>query len=138
MGYSDDNFLLAPSLYALQEMLRIFELYSKSHDLQFSTDPDPRKCKTKCIAFLKQKRDLPSMKLCSNDLPWVSVGKHLGNNIEDKVDGMKLDMKIKRANYINKNNELCQEFHFCHPITKFEFNQIYNSSFSGSPLWGLV
>ena len=112
LGYSDDNFLLAPSLHALQEMLKICESYASSHDLKFSTDPDPRKCKTKCLAFLKKRRDLPSLKLCGNNLPWVSNGKHLGNNIEDKIDGMKCDMKVKRANYITRNNELFQELNF--------------------------
>lgn len=46
LGYSDDNFLLAPSLHALQQMLYICEDYAKTHDLKFSTDPDPQKCKT--------------------------------------------------------------------------------------------
>ena len=69
LGYSDDNFLLAPSLHALQQMLLICENYADSHDLKFSTDPDPKKCKTKCIAFLKKRRELPKLKLCETDLP---------------------------------------------------------------------
>ena len=77
LGYSDDNFLLAPSLYALQQMLHFCEGYVKSHDLQFSTDPNPVKCKTKCLAFLKKSRDLPNLQLCGNNLPWVKNGKHL-------------------------------------------------------------
>ena len=137
LGYSDDNFILAPSLHALQQMLILCEDYAKSHDLKFSTDPDPRKCKTKCLAFLKKKRDLPSMQLCGNDLPWVSSGMHLGNNLENKIDGMKQDIKVKRAQYITKNNDLAQEFFFCHPATQFHINSIYNSSFTGSPLWDL-
>ena len=137
LGYSDDNFLLAPSLHALQQMLTICENYAKLHDLQFSTDPDPRKCKTKCLAFLKKKKDLPSLLLCGNALPWVSSGKHLGNNLENKSDGLKHDIRTKRAQYITKNNDLAQEFHFCHPVAKFHLNSIYNSSFTGSPLWDL-
>ena len=137
LGYSDDNFLLAPSLYGLQEMINICENYAMSHDLQFSTDPDPRKCKTKCLAFLKRKRELPHIQLCGTNLPWVSSGKHLGNNLENKMDGMKHDVLVKRAQYITKNYDLRQEFHFCHPATKFQLNEIYNSSFCGSPLWNL-
>ena len=64
LGYSDDNFLLAPSLYALQQMLVICEKYAETHDLKFSTDQNPKKCKTKCLAFLKKRRDLPTLKLC--------------------------------------------------------------------------
>ena len=50
---------------------------------------------------------------------------------------MKQDLLIKRAQYIDKNNELEQEFYFCHPQTKFKVNKIYNSHFTGSPLWNL-
>ena len=98
---------------------------------------NPVKCKTKCLAFIKKKRLLPNMKLCGNNIPWVHSGKHLGNVVEDKLDGLKQDMRVKRAQYIAKNNELCQEFVSCHPKTKFHLNHIYNSSFSGSPLWDL-
>ena len=85
LGYSDDNLLLAPSLHALQEMVLVFKNYAKDHDLQFRTDPDPKKCKTKCLAFLKRPRKIPSIKFCGNSLPWVSSGKHLGNVIENKI-----------------------------------------------------
>ena len=55
-GYSDDNFLLAPSLHALQCMIDTCEEYAEAHNLKFSTDPDPVKCKTKCLAFTTRKR----------------------------------------------------------------------------------
>ena len=53
-GYSDDNWLLAPSLPALQDMLRTCQDYAEAHNLKFSTDKDPKKCTTKCMAFLKK------------------------------------------------------------------------------------
>ena len=46
-GYSDDNLLMAPSIYALQKMLRICEKFAQEHNLIFSTDLDPAKSKTK-------------------------------------------------------------------------------------------
>ena len=52
LGYSDDSLLLAPSINALQEMLKICEEYAGKHNLKFSTDKNPSKCKTKCLAFL--------------------------------------------------------------------------------------
>ena len=136
-GYSDDNFLLAPSLAGLQEMINTCEEYALSHNLKFSTDPRPKKCKTKCIAFLKRQRDLPNLKLCGNNLPWVSSGKHLGNTIENKMDRMKLDLKQKRCKYITKNNDILQEFVSSHPDSLLKVNQIYNTDFTGSPLWKL-
>ena len=54
LGYSDDNVCLAPSLHALQEMIKTCEEFAKSHNLRFSTDPNPQKCKTKTLAFLKK------------------------------------------------------------------------------------
>ena len=136
-GYSDDSLLLAPSLDSLQEMIKTCESYAASHNLRFSTDPDPRKCKTKCIAFLSRPRPLPSMYLCGNPLPWVSSGKHLGTTISNKIDGLKSDILIKRAAFINKNNDILQEFYFSHPDTKIKLNGIYNSHFTGSCLWDL-
>ena len=61
----------------------------------------------------------------------------MGNNIGNVMDGMKKDMLIKRARYIDKNNELCQEFYFAHPKSKLQVNQIFNMHFIGSPLWDL-
>ena len=57
--------------------------------------------------------------------------------IQTKLDGMKADLKIKRADYISKNIDILQEFGFSHPKTKILINSIYNSHFSGSSLWDL-
>ena len=50
---------------------------------------------------------------------------------------MRQDIKIKRAKYIEKNNELYQEFFFFHPKTRLKLNVIYNSHFTGSQLWDM-
>ena len=136
-GYSDDNWVLAPSLNGLQEMMNTIEDYCSSHNLKFSTDPVPSKCKTKCIAFLQKERDLPSIRLCGNNLPWVKEGVHLGNYFTNVYDGMTRDISVKRSNFIQKNCELLQEFSFAHPTTKFTTNLLFNCHFTGSPLWDL-
>ena len=46
-------------------------------------------------------------------------------------------MKVKNGKYIDKNNSLCQEFHYAHPKVKTKLNGIYNSHFTGSQLWKL-
>ena len=96
-GYSDDNWLLAPSLGALQDMLRTCEEYATKHNLKFSTDPDPVKCKTKLMAFLKSPRELPSLVLCGVELPWVDRIKHLGNCVTNTMEGNQYDIKVKAA-----------------------------------------
>ena len=136
-GYSDDNMLLAPSEYALQKMLEICENFASSHNLKFSTDLDPIKCKTKCIAFVKKPRQLKDMKLCGNNLPWVNQFKHLGNNITNQNCLTSHDINIKRAVCATKNFELNQEFYFANPQTKLKINQIYNTHYTGCPLWNL-
>ena len=92
-------------------MLQTCEEYAKEHNLVFSTDPDPKKSKTKCIAYLKTQRNLRKLKLCENDLPWWDSCKHLGNKLMNTMDGMKKDILEKRA-------------------TKCPVNYIYNYHFS--------
>ena len=85
----------------------------------------------------KERRVLPSLHLNGNPLPWVRDGIHLGNNFQNQYDGLKKDILIKRANFINKSCELDQEFHFANPDTIMQLNRIYNLHFTGSPLWDL-
>ena len=79
--------------------------------------------------------EVTPVQLCGNNLPWVEFGKHLGNILENKIDGLQKDITVKRARYINRQNNLNQEFYFTHPITKFTVNRIYNTDFTGSSLW---
>ena len=51
--------------------------------------------------------------------------------------GLKQDIREKGAQFIQKNNEITQEFSFAHPIPKTKLNCIYNSHFNGSPMWDL-
>ena len=100
----------------------------------FRYHPDPKKSKTKCLAFLFKNRELPKLSLGEDKLPWVSNVKHLGNMVENKLNGQRKDITIKRARYIDKNNELLQEFYFAHPETLVKVNSIYNSHFTGCVL----
>ena len=62
---------------------------------------------------------------------------HLGCRIGPKNHGLTWDLMEKRALYINRANELSQEFHFAHPLTKVKINNIFNTHFYGSQLWDL-
>ena len=62
-GYSDDNLLVAPSLDSLQEILKTCELFAEEHNLKFSTNINPIKCKTKCVAFLFKEKELDPLVL---------------------------------------------------------------------------
>ena len=119
-------------------MLKTCDIYATSHNLVFSTDINPNKSKTKCIAFLKEDRDLNKLLLCDNLLPLVKNVKHLGIKLETKFGCiLKQDIRGKRAQYIQRNNEIMQEFKFAHPSTKLQLTCIYNTHFTGSVIWDL-
>ena len=58
LGYAGDNFLLSPTIDELQEMMNTCADYAFEHNLTFSTNENPKKSKTKCIAFLHKKRSI--------------------------------------------------------------------------------
>ena len=81
VGYADDLLLLAPSRSAMEKMLGICESYAEENNLEFSTDPDPEKSKSKCI-FMQGHMKHPkpvNLKLYGVDLPWVRTASHLGH-----------------------------------------------------------
>ena len=108
-------------------MTELIEEFNVEHGLEFSTDPNPSKSKTKYIAWLNVKRNLPNIILSGNKTPWVSKIKHLGNTITNHSSIMTKDMEEKKAKYIAKCNELIQEFSFTSTKTKFKLNYIYNN-----------
>ena len=136
-AYSDDDILLAPTHSALSEMIKLAEIYFSSHGLQFSTDPNPKKSKTKCIAWLLKPRPLLQLTLCGNPLTWVDKIVHLGITVTNQRNPLESDMDIKKARYVSRNIELNQEFHFSSSETKMMINDIYNSSWFGSVLYNL-
>lgn len=86
--FADDLFLLAPSRTAAVMMLETCERYARLHNLQFSTDPNPAKSKSKCIFFRGKLRNvgLPDqLSLFGEPLPWVSHAEHLGHTLHEDV-----------------------------------------------------
>ena len=72
-----------------------------------------------------------------NQLPWVENAKHLGIFFQNKIEGMRQDIRVKRAKFIDRNNDLNQEYYFAHPRTNLKINSIYNTHFTGSQVWDL-
>ena len=121
----------------LQTMMKICEEFAVEHNLSFSTNVNPKKSKTKCVAFLKKPRALSPIKLNGNNLPWIDSPDtvvHLGMSIDNSFNGLSADIKQKRARYIQRNNEILQEFYFANTETKCHLNNVYNMSFYGAPL----
>ena len=138
LGYADDLYLMSPTLDGLQQMLHVCEDYAERHNLKFSTDPNPKKSKTKCMAYLCKERELRKLELCGNRLPWVKSGKHLGMRIDaERNNLLTKDILEKRAQYIQRNNELTQEFSHADCTTKAFINRVFNTHAYGSVLWDL-
>ena len=78
------------------------------------------------MAFLEKEKDLISVRLNGKELPWGKSAKHLGCKITTEKGGhLKSVLMEKRAIYINKVNELSQEFRFAHPSTRVRINNIF-------------
>ena len=133
--YADDGFLLTTSIEGLQQMVSLCEAHANDNDLIFSTDPSPSKSKTKCMAFPHgASAGMRSVQLNGHDLPWVDRAVHIGNTLH--VSGkMHQDLREKRAIFIDKCMELNQEFFTYPPEIKLKMCNIYNTHFTGSPLW---
>ena len=138
-GYADDLLLLSASRSGLQSMVNICAGFAESRNLKFSTNPDPKKSKTKCLIFSKQARArqnvLPVL-LNGDPLPWVENAKHLGNKLQCD-NSMKQDMAMKKGKFIGKVNSLAKEFHYATPDVFLTILNIYCTSFHGSRLWDL-
>ena len=85
-------------------MLNKVEQYALNHNINFSTNPEPNKSKTKGIIFGgKYSEDPQNLSLNGNNLPWVKKAKYLGNTITSEINGLQKDIIEKRAQYIERN-----------------------------------
>ena len=135
--FADDLALLAPTRDGLQVMLTICENYAKAHNLTFSTDPDPKKSKSKCIFFHGANQPKPSrVILCGSPLEWVPQADHLGHTLLHS-GSQDIDCNIARGSYIGTSNEILNLFKFASPEQKLVAIQIYACSWYGSNLWHL-
>ena len=57
LGYADDLLIMSASRSGLQAMVEICEVFARESHLKFSTDPEPKKSKTKCLIFSKKRAD---------------------------------------------------------------------------------
>ena len=100
-------------------MLETREQYALQHSLQFSTDPNPAKSKSKCIYFTGKARNvsLPApLQLFGEDLPWVDSAEHLGPTLsKDCTRDQDQDTHCKRAQFIDRTCDMRDTFYFAHP-----------------------
>ena len=103
-GFADDVILLAPSRAAMQLMLKVCQEFGTRNNLQYSTDPDPSKSKTKCLFMCGKPANTvypAPLLLHGMELPWVKTGTHLGNELHQSCN-MDYDARCKRGSFISK------------------------------------
>ena len=137
VGFADDVILLAPGRAAAQRMLRTCELFAAAHNIMFSTDPDPKKSKSKAIYVTGprggEQKPAPLL-LCGRALPWVARAEHLGHALSE--DGtMRQDAREKRARFIDMSVKIRETFAFAHPAEQLEAVSKYCTSIYGSNLY---
>ena len=116
VGYADDLLLMAPSRAGMEIMLTLCEDYAVENNLEFSTDPNPAKSKSKCIfmsGHLKVAKPV-NLQLYGVDLPWVKTATHLGNELSSDCT-MEEDIKCKRGAFIGRSTEVSEMFGFARP-----------------------
>ena len=138
MGYADDLLLIAPSRSAMETMLRICENYAELNNLEFSTDPDPAKSKSKCIFMCGHlgKAKPVNLQLYGVDLPWVNTAAHLGNELSWECN-MDQDMKCKRGSFISRSTEVRETFGFAQPNQVLQAVKTYCFDMYGAMIWSL-
>ena len=135
--YADDVVLITPCQQAMQMMLSTVENFAKRNNISFSTDPDPKKSKSKCIHAVGKKRAVRKpapLKLCGRELPWVQSDVHLGNELHESGN-MDHDSVMKRAQFIDSSVAMRCMFDWAAPADVVKALNIYCSAFYGSMLW---
>ena len=136
-GYADDIILMAPSRTAMAMMLEKCESYAIEHNLVYSTDPNPRKSKTKCLFMTGSMRNVvypTPLKLYNVDLPWVETATHLGHELHQMCD-MNYDIKVKKAQFISTSTDIRETFTFANPDQVLSAVNVYAGHFYGAMLW---
>ena len=139
LGFCDDLLLLAPTRDAMQLMLDTHQRFAAKYNLQFSTDPNPDKSKTKCIFVCgraKARQKPVNLMLDGKQLPWVESAVHLGHTLHQSGN-MDKDIRIKRANFIDESVEVRETFEFASPTEVLQAVKLYVGSHYGSMLWDL-
>ena len=101
--------------------------------------PNPAKSKSKCIFMIGDRKNIAkpvNLMLGGAELPWVATATHLGHELHESGK-MDHDVRVKRAEFIDKSVEIIEAFDFASPVEVLQALKTYCSSFYGSMLWDL-
>ena len=129
LGYADDLILISPSRESMAQMLKTCEEYAEEHNLEFSTDPNPNKSKSKCLYFCGKENTPYPKKLTLNgeDLPFVKQATHLGHELHQNGN-MNFDIQTKKARFIQDSISIRETFGFAEPSQVIKATRVYYGS----------
>ena len=120
-------------------MLTVCERFAKCNNMQFSTNDNPAKSKSKAVFVTGTKQKVVpqvSLVLYGKNLPWVEHCEHLGTVINSSVS-MDQDCQRKKAEFIDSSVKIREAFSFAHPCEIIGAVQKYCTSYYGAPLWSM-
>ena len=136
VAWADDFLLTAPSRGSMQSMLDVASAFTLEVGLEFSTDPNPAKSKSKSIYMIGRRTGLQkpaALVLSGQDLPWVQHATHLGHEFHE--DGtMEMDTRMRRASFIGRSLEVQEAFSFATPDDTLGAVKLYCGDLYGGML----
>ena len=130
---------MAPTRDAMQVMLTCCEKFAFRNNLQFSTDPNPSKSKTKCIFVCGKNKTLQKpvpLMLDGKELPWETSASHLGHELHESGN-MNHDASVKRAEFISKSTDIRETFSFASPVEFLKALKVFAGDMFEVNLWHL-
>ena len=112
VALADDFLLTATSRGAMQSMLDVASAFSLKVCLEFLTNPNPAKSKSKAIFVIVRSTGQPkpvSLVLSGQDLPWVQHATHLGHKFHKDSS---MDTRLRRASFNVPCLEVQEAFSF--------------------------
>ena len=120
----------------MQSMLDVASSFAREVGLQFSTDPDPAKSKSKGIYMVGRQTGLVKpapLVLSGQALPWVAHASHLGHEFNE--DGTKdMDTRMRRGCFIGRCLEVQEAFHCATPDNTLAAVKLYCGDLYGGML----
>ena len=132
VGYADDVGLLAPSVQALQKLIRVCEDFARDYNVLFNAK------KTVCMR-VGFSGEPPTRVVTLNGaaVMWKQRIKHLGNIITSDLND-KCDIEYKKGVFISHVNRLNNKLSVVSANVKGHLLQTYCCSWYGCQTWDLV
>ena len=139
VAYADDLVLLEPNRSAAQHMLETCEKFVSLNNIQFSTNEDPRKSKSK-VMFVTGSKSVGGLPhplfLFGKELSWVDRCEHVGHTLTSSGT-MVQDCHEKRAGFIDSVVKTRECFKCANPYEVMTATQKYCDSHYSAQLYDL-